>query len=272
MTSIMKVDEYQDLLSDVESIKGRQDSVDSLLNNMKQENEALWREVAILRQKHLKQQQIVEKLLQFLVSIVRNRVVGGIKRKTPPLLIDSGAANSRKVMKSGGKDVCLASPDTGPIIHDITDQDETHLLANSPANQLIDSISLTGMDANNKLTTNPIEEVSLLAPTNQIEASIPTSSANTTDHNDGLIALNSLPNSIFDIDLGQGQVITPLEDDYSIDKMPTLDTPQILYNEQDLPSSSNKMANNQEMSTDLVLKQKSPTNTPQFQRLTSEYQ
>lgn len=46
-------------------MKGRQDSVDSQLSAMKRENEVLWREVAILRQKHIKQQQIVNKVIHF---------------------------------------------------------------------------------------------------------------------------------------------------------------------------------------------------------------
>jgi heat shock transcription factor 1 len=50
------------VLADVTSMKGRQDSLDSQLNAMKRENEVLWREVAILREKHRKQQQIVNKV------------------------------------------------------------------------------------------------------------------------------------------------------------------------------------------------------------------
>lgn len=50
------------VLADVTSMKGRQDSLDSQLSTMKRENEVLWREVAILREKHRKQQQIVNKV------------------------------------------------------------------------------------------------------------------------------------------------------------------------------------------------------------------
>lgn len=50
------------VLADVTSMKGRQDSLDSQLSAMKRENEVLWREVAILREKHRKQQQIVNKV------------------------------------------------------------------------------------------------------------------------------------------------------------------------------------------------------------------
>jgi heat shock transcription factor 1 len=64
-------------------MKGKQESVDSRLNTMKRENEALWREVAALRQKHMKQQQIVNKLIQFLISIVQpsGRAGLGLKRR-----------------------------------------------------------------------------------------------------------------------------------------------------------------------------------------------
>lgn len=47
------------LLTDVKQMKGKQEIMDEKFSTMKQENEALWREIAILRQKHTKQQQIV---------------------------------------------------------------------------------------------------------------------------------------------------------------------------------------------------------------------
>ena len=52
------------VLSDVRQMKGRQETMDSRLAAMKMENEALWRELSVLRQKHLKQQQIVNKVLR----------------------------------------------------------------------------------------------------------------------------------------------------------------------------------------------------------------
>lgn len=55
-------DELTRVLSDVKQLRGRQVNVDNQLNAMKQENALLWREVAILRQKHLKQQKIVNKV------------------------------------------------------------------------------------------------------------------------------------------------------------------------------------------------------------------
>lgn len=56
---LLKPELMNKMLSDVKQMKGKQESLDAKFSAMKQENEALWREVAILRQKHIKQQQIV---------------------------------------------------------------------------------------------------------------------------------------------------------------------------------------------------------------------
>ncbi|XP_052891669.1 putative uncharacterized protein DDB_G0277255 isoform X3 [Anopheles moucheti] len=69
--SVLKLEAVSRVLSEVKNMRGRQDTLDSRFQTMKQENEALWREIAILRQKHHKQQQIVNKLIQFLVTIVQ---------------------------------------------------------------------------------------------------------------------------------------------------------------------------------------------------------
>ncbi|XP_053670538.1 uncharacterized protein LOC128720863 [Anopheles nili] len=69
--SSLKLEAVSRVLNEVKHMRGRQDSLDTRFQTMKQENEALWREIAILRQKHHKQQQIVNKLIQFLVTIVQ---------------------------------------------------------------------------------------------------------------------------------------------------------------------------------------------------------
>lgn len=58
----LKPEAVTKVLQDVKAMRGRQDSLDSRFSVMKQENEALWREIASLRQKHAKQQQIVNKV------------------------------------------------------------------------------------------------------------------------------------------------------------------------------------------------------------------
>lgn len=61
------------LLSDVQQVQGRQQQIDNELVSIKKENAMLWRQLLILRQKHAKQQQIVNKLIQFLVSVIQTQ-------------------------------------------------------------------------------------------------------------------------------------------------------------------------------------------------------
>lgn len=95
---------------------------------MKKENEALWREVVSLRQKHQSQQKIVNKLIQFLVSMVQPRMNNSVKRRYPPqLAIQDGYVHGGKEQKlsasvaqaAGGG----ASSVHGPLIRDITHAD-----------------------------------------------------------------------------------------------------------------------------------------------------
>ncbi|XP_059758353.1 heat shock factor protein 1 isoform X6 [Balaenoptera ricei] len=87
-------DSVTKLLTDVQLMKGKQESMDSKLLAMKHENEALWREVASLRQKHAQQQKVVNKLIQFLISLVQSNRILGVKRKIPLMLNDGSSAHS----------------------------------------------------------------------------------------------------------------------------------------------------------------------------------
>ncbi|XP_076247297.1 uncharacterized protein LOC143187152 isoform X2 [Calliopsis andreniformis] len=102
------------MLTEVRSMRGRQEHLDSRLGAMKRENEALWRELAMLRQKHLKQQQIVNKLIHFLVTLVQPSRGGGlsVKRRYPLMIDDSNRQRSKQTKLS------KASP-TGPVIHEL---------------------------------------------------------------------------------------------------------------------------------------------------------
>ncbi|XP_006879480.1 PREDICTED: heat shock factor protein 1 [Elephantulus edwardii] len=136
----IRQDSVTRLLTDVQLMKGKQESMDSKLLAMKHENEALWREVASLRQKHAQQQKVVNKLIQFLISLVQSNRILGVKRKIP-LMLGDGAAHP---MPKYGRQYSLEhvhtaaplaatspaysgssvfSPDTssGPIISDITE-------------------------------------------------------------------------------------------------------------------------------------------------------
>uniref|UniRef100_A0A8C2KSG9 Heat shock transcription factor 1 n=1 Tax=Cyprinus carpio TaxID=7962 RepID=A0A8C2KSG9_CYPCA len=130
---------------------------ENLLENIKRkvttvefryENEALWREVATLRQKHAQQQKVVNKLIQFLITLARSNRVLGVKRKMPLMLNDGSSTHS--VPKYSRQYSLESSPalspsstaftgtgvftsespvKTGPIISDITELAQSNLMA-----------------------------------------------------------------------------------------------------------------------------------------------
>ncbi|XP_011306047.1 heat shock factor protein-like isoform X4 [Fopius arisanus] len=110
------------VLSEVRTMRGRQEHLDTRLGAMKRENEALWRELAMLRRKHLKQQEIVNKLIHFLVTLVQPGRGGGlsVKRRYPLMIDDHQRIKHRKMSKPE------ASP-TGPTIHELDGEHEQDL-------------------------------------------------------------------------------------------------------------------------------------------------
>uniref|UniRef100_A0A8C7QJX9 Heat shock transcription factor 1 n=1 Tax=Oncorhynchus mykiss TaxID=8022 RepID=A0A8C7QJX9_ONCMY len=142
----MSSDDVSKILTNVQHIKGKQETIDSQIIAMKHENEALWREVASLRQKHAQQQKVVNKLIQFLVTLVQSNRVLGMKRKIPLMLNDSSSAHSLpkfsrqyslehlQASLQGSPAISVSAPFTntglftaepslnnGPIISDVTD-------------------------------------------------------------------------------------------------------------------------------------------------------
>uniref|UniRef100_A0A3Q0RHK7 Heat shock transcription factor 1 n=1 Tax=Amphilophus citrinellus TaxID=61819 RepID=A0A3Q0RHK7_AMPCI len=137
-------EEVNKILNDVQLMKGKQETIDSRIVAMKHENEALWREVASLRQKHAQQQKVVNKLIQFLVSLIQSNRLLGVKRKIPLMLNDSGSTHSmpkyNRTFSLEQAAANLFSADTsltsGPIISDITD------MATPTADEVVNSPSV----------------------------------------------------------------------------------------------------------------------------------
>lgn len=114
--SALKPEAVTKVLQDVKAMRGRQDSLDSRFSVMKQENEALWREIASLRQKHAKQQQIVNKLIQFLITIVQpQRNMTSVKRHMQLMIND--IPEKSKVRKTSETDTKC-----GPVIHELGEE------------------------------------------------------------------------------------------------------------------------------------------------------
>ena len=81
MTFIMK--KVNEVLSEVGLLKGRQEDLNGKLTMMRNENAELWGEVESLRQKHSKQERVVNKLIQFLGTMVQPQG-NTLKRKLKP--------------------------------------------------------------------------------------------------------------------------------------------------------------------------------------------
>ncbi|CAH2102491.1 unnamed protein product [Euphydryas editha] len=166
---LLKPELMNKVLTDVKQMKGKQESLDAKFSAMKQENEALWREVAILRQKHIKQQQIVNNLIQFLMSLVQptrapnssgNNV--GVKRPYQ-LMINSAAHNpttdgaypnrlkSMKLDKDVLEDLNEDNMEDGPTIHELAHDDTVH---NESSQDSLDPAGFVSDLANSPIISN----------------------------------------------------------------------------------------------------------------------
>lgn len=156
------------MVSEVNQVKSKQDMMNNKLETMKKENEVLWREVASLRQKHMKQTQIVNKLIQFLVHLVgANRVAAASKRKMPLMIGNSPSPKVARYNKShipldlDSSSYCVESPDSfsnygssnGPVIHDITDLQENNPRQNLDAKKDSTELDLSHLNLPSDIIT-----------------------------------------------------------------------------------------------------------------------
>ena len=116
----IKNEKVTEVLSEVAQLKDKQEDMDSKLDTMKKENEALWREVINLRHKHTNQQKIVNKLIHFLMGCLQGGIQTGhgVKRRfqtLQPLAIESRSPN-----KQAKLDIPGTSSSQGPVILDVT--------------------------------------------------------------------------------------------------------------------------------------------------------
>ncbi|KAK2517978.1 heat shock factor protein 2 isoform X2 [Columba livia] len=90
----IRQEDLSKIISSAQKVQIKQETIESRLSALKRENESLWREVAELRAKHLKQQQVIRKIVQFIVTLVQNNQLVSLKRKRPLLLNTNGPTKS----------------------------------------------------------------------------------------------------------------------------------------------------------------------------------
>ncbi|XP_026320377.1 heat shock factor protein isoform X6 [Hyposmocoma kahamanoa] len=172
---VLKPELMNKVLSDVKQMKGKQESLDAKFSAMKQENEALWREVAILRQKHIKQQQIVNNLIQFLMSLVQPTRPGnangnnvGVKRPYQ-LMINSAAHNADgypgklknvKLDKDLLEDLNEDNLEEGPTIHELAHDDLLHNEASQDSVNAANFINQISPRSNSRTGLSPTNSAS----------------------------------------------------------------------------------------------------------------
>ncbi|NWI11954.1 HSF4 protein, partial [Crypturellus soui] len=145
----MRQEDLSRLLYEVQILRSQQENMECQVQDMKQQNEVLWREVVSLRQNHTQQQKVINKLIQFLFGQLQsNPSSTGIKRKLP-LMLDNGISTPQ-VPKFGRHlstdplhdpyfiqspstepASCLSSPAIagGPIISDVTEASPSSLIS-----------------------------------------------------------------------------------------------------------------------------------------------
>ncbi|MED6233538.1 hypothetical protein ATANTOWER_013142 [Ataeniobius toweri] len=79
----VRQEDLSKLLYEVQLLRTQQDNMECQIQDMKQQNEVLWREVVSLRQNHTQQQKVMNKLIQFLFSQMQSSTPSavGLKRK-----------------------------------------------------------------------------------------------------------------------------------------------------------------------------------------------
>jgi hypothetical protein len=65
-----KSTELSKVLTDIHVMKGKQEDIGDMLEDMKQDNAHLKRELELLRQRHTRQQRVLNKIIQFLIHMV----------------------------------------------------------------------------------------------------------------------------------------------------------------------------------------------------------
>ncbi|XP_015477372.1 heat shock factor protein 2 isoform X3 [Parus major] len=95
----IRQEDLSQIICSAQKVQIKQTTIESQLTLLKRENESLWREVSELRAKHLQQQQVIRKIVQFIVTLVQNNQLVSLKRKRPLLLNTNGPTKSNVFQK-----------------------------------------------------------------------------------------------------------------------------------------------------------------------------
>ncbi|XP_015919486.1 heat shock factor protein isoform X2 [Parasteatoda tepidariorum] len=140
----IKQEYIDELISNIKSLKGKQDSAEQGMRHLKRENRMLWRQVNMLSERYTKQQTVLQQLLPFFVNMVRSSREIALKRKSP-LMIDEGEKQQKMARMSPPYYVQLNDQDSnhgmpsspgnvtnsGPVIHEVTEMENSKMYPGS---------------------------------------------------------------------------------------------------------------------------------------------
>ncbi|XP_074058786.1 heat shock factor protein 4 isoform X1 [Macrotis lagotis] len=139
--SRLRQEDLSRLLCEVQLLRGQQDSAEGQLQDLRQQNEVLWREVVNLQQQHHQQHRVINKLIQCLFGPLQTGSSSGTSKRKLPLMLNEGTGPhpgvkvSRTMPKLPLQDAYfIQSPSTepsscqnsprglkGPIISDVSE-------------------------------------------------------------------------------------------------------------------------------------------------------
>lgn len=180
------------VMEELRQMREKQRNMDNKMHELVKENEQLWEQITLLRAQHNRQQQVVTKLVQFLVAMMQpNSTVAKRVMKRGVLAIDeppqkrmrmNASSNSntsnltdildrlqREMLDIGGIRgvAAAASRGDGPIIADITDEwVPTTSLSGSPQNQMQNKTKQCGSKGYNVSYAPPNAQMSPTPATN----------------------------------------------------------------------------------------------------------
>ena len=117
------------VLSDIQQLHKKHDSFNNQLEQLRHENEVLWREMAALRQKCQSQQNIISKVVNFLVSVIGGKgngmgAMGAAAKRAFPMLGPHSSEEASETEGAPPKLSKLFSSTTGPTIQEIFEDED----------------------------------------------------------------------------------------------------------------------------------------------------
>ncbi|CAD5123334.1 DgyrCDS11690 [Dimorphilus gyrociliatus] len=158
-------EDYSKICQNVKNLAKKHEVVSNQFDSIKRENVALWREVAILRQKHKVQQEILNNVIRFLLSMVGKRQMPSTKRKIPMLTgPTTPAKQARYEIKTDSVPINIPQTEGEATIHDLPSTNDS---GNSSLADLFSSVE-SEAPINDEKVTKPEQTIRPVIDKNDI--------------------------------------------------------------------------------------------------------